>query len=107
VDLGRLLLVRPADQAAALWAMEQGLRSGACGAVLGWADPEAPTALRRLQLAAEPGGALAFLFRGEAAARRPSPAALRLQVRPVWQGLEVGVLKRRGGLPAGPLRLAV
>jgi hypothetical protein len=107
VDLDRLLLVREGDRAAVLWAMEQGLRSGACGAVLGWTEPGTTSVLRRLQLAAESGGALAFLFRGEAAARRPSPASLRLRARPVWQGLEVWVLKRRGGLPAGPLRLAL
>jgi hypothetical protein len=106
VDLRRLLLVRSEDPDEALWAMEQGLRSGACGAVLAWAEPEQAAILRRLQLAAETGKSLAFLFRGEAAARRSSPAALRLRVRPARSEMEVRILKRRGGFAVGPLRLA-
>ena len=107
VDLRRLLLVRPGDEAGVLWAAEQGLRSGACAAVLVWAEPAESTGLRRLQLAAEEGAALAFLFRHEAAARHPSPAALRLRVRPAAQGVEVRILKRRGGFAARPVSLAV
>ncbi len=107
VDLGRLLLLRPGDKAGVLWAAEQGLRSGACAAVLVWAELAESSVLRRLQLAAEEGAALAFLFRHEAAAQHPSPAALRLRVRPVAQGLEVWVLKRRGGVAVRPVSLAL
>jgi hypothetical protein len=107
VDLGRLVLVR-VGEAEALWAAEQGLCSGACGLVLLWAEPRDTGVLRRLQLAAETGAAPALLFRGEAAAARPSPAALRLRARPGAlgsrapavgrAGLEVEVLKCRGAL---------
>ena len=107
VDLGRLLLVRPADPAGALWAAEQGLRSGACGAVLAWSDSAEDAALRRLQLAAVEGEALAFLFRPGTAARSSSPAPLRLQARPASHGLEVRILKRRGGLATRTLSLAL
>jgi hypothetical protein len=80
------------------WAAEQGLRSGACAAVLLWSGgPWDHTRLRRLQLAAETGGALAFLFRDLAACRGPSPAALRLQVELIADGWRVTVLKQRGG----------
>jgi protein ImuA len=57
-SLGRLMLVIPDSLADAVWAAEQGLRSGACAAVLWWQREErAPaaalaTALRRLHLAA-------------------------------------------------------
>ncbi|WP_295578677.1 translesion DNA synthesis-associated protein ImuA [uncultured Lamprocystis sp.] len=80
------------------WAAEQGLRSGACAAVLLWGGgPWDHTRLRRLQLAAETGGALAFLFRDPAACRGPSPAPLRLQVELIADGWRVTVLKQRGG----------
>lgn len=89
VDIERCLVVEPpqpglrhapARAQQALWAAEQLLRGGACGAVLLWWDGEDANALRRLQLAAESGQALAVLFRPEAAAQRLSPAALRLRI---------------------------
>lgn len=96
--LERLVVVAAGPDRA--WVAEQGLRSGACGAVLVWGGQWEMTHLRRLQLAAEAGGALAILFREEGAARSPSPALLRLQVRPSLLGCALTVLKQRGG-PAG------
>jgi len=93
------------DGSRGLWAVEQALRSGSCSAVLAWPAAIEPTALRRLQLAAEAGAALAFLFRAPDAAAEPSPAALRLRVQPTADGWLVEVLKRRGGWRTGPVRL--
>ena len=103
LDLKRLLLVREREEAATLWAAEQGLRSGACGAVLTWSETAGGTAFRRLQLAAEAGGSVGFVFRGEAAAEQASPAPLRVRVRARSDGVRVRVLKRRGGVMAGEL----
>jgi hypothetical protein len=105
LDLTRLVVVAAGGDAA--WAAEQGLRSGACSAVVIWGAGAAwrLVALRRLQIAAQTGGALALLFRGEAQARNPSPAALRLWVRPLAAGLEVEVIKQRGGRLGRSLRL--
>ncbi|MBD1588812.1 translesion DNA synthesis-associated protein ImuA [Pseudomonas typographi] len=99
VMLEHLSWVR-ANPAEALWATEQCLRSGSCGAVLCWPGQVADRALRRLQVAAETGQTLAFALRGQQAALNPSPAALRLAVDPAqWR-----VLKCRGGLaPAHPI----
>lgn len=89
IDIERCLVVEPpqpglrhapARAQQSLWAAEQLLRGGACGAVLLWWDGEDANALRRLQLAAESGQALAVLFRPETAAQRLSPAALRLRI---------------------------
>ena len=77
------------------WALEQCLRSQACAAVLGWPLRADDRTLRRLQVAAETGQALGFVFRPLAAARNPSPAALRLQLEPG----RLRVLKCRGGVP--------
>jgi hypothetical protein len=95
VDLRRMLLAEAADACA--WTAEQGLRSGACSAVLLWGGRWQAAGLRRLQLAAENGGAVAVLFRGPEAAGDHSPAALRLQVQPSPGGLAITVLKQRGG----------
>jgi hypothetical protein len=105
LDLGRLLSVRAPTQEATLWALEQALRSGGCGAALAWPDRPPAVALRRLQLAAKAGDALAVLFLPTAAAAQPSPAALRLGVQPRGDGREVAVLRQRGGWPGGPLWL--
>jgi cell division inhibitor SulA len=104
VDLSRLVVAEAG--AAAPWAVEQGLRSGGCSAVLAWNGRWEAAALRRLQLAAEAGNALALLFRDGAAAREHSPAALRLRARPSPAGAEVAVLKQRGGRAGARVDLA-
>ena len=83
------------------WAMDQALRSEACSAVLGWANPRDPQALRRLQLAAEQSQSLAVLFRPLQAGLSSSPAVLRLALfGDAQQGLQVRIVKSRGGRPA-------
>lgn len=55
VDLRQLEMVEAASPRDALWATEQCLRSGSCGAVLCWPAKADDRALRRLQVAAEAG----------------------------------------------------
>jgi hypothetical protein len=87
--------------AATAWAMDQALRAEACSAVLGWADPRDPQALRRLQLAAEASRSLAVLYRPLQAGLTPSPAVLRLALLgSSSDGLQVRIVKSRGGRPA-------
>lgn len=107
LDLARLHWIDPGTPSACAWALEQCLRSQACGAVLGWLPRADDRCLRRLQVAAESGQCLGFLFRPASAAANPSPAALRLLLQPG----RLQVLKCRGGnppaqpfvLPAGSL----
>ncbi len=97
VDPARLLLVGERDAAEGLWAAEQMLRSGECGVVLIWPGHLTSAQIRRLQLAAGAGNAIGLLFRSLRDAAQPSPAALRLRLLPAPLGVEVEVLKRRGG----------
>jgi protein ImuA len=87
------------------WSAEQCLRSGSCGAVLSWLPEADYTQLRRLQLAAESGDALAFLFRPSRAATKQSPAALRLQLHANAEQVEIEILKCRGNLDQRSTRL--
>jgi len=80
------------------WSAEQCLRSGSCGAVLSWMQQADYTQLRRLQLAAESGDALAFLFRPARAADKASPAALRLQLHANAENVDIEILKCRAQL---------
>lgn len=100
-----LLLVMPGKTIDALWTMEQALKSGALGGVLGVVEGAELTSTRRLDFAARDGGTPGFLLRarggGLSAARRrwrvgamPSapnpfdaeaPGALRLAVELVRQ----------------------
>ncbi|SDT04992.1 hypothetical protein SAMN05216271_3453 [Halopseudomonas sabulinigri] len=95
VALPRLSIIQ-ASGSDALWAAEQCLRSGSCGAVLCWPERTDDRALRRLQVAAETGDTLAFVLRPQREAINASPAALRLllELRPN----QLRVLKCRGGL---------
>lgn len=106
IDLSRLLVVSPALARDALWAAEQALASGAPGAVLCWADKADARAVRRLQVAAAAGGAAAFLFRPQSAAREASVAPLRLELSAAPAGrLAVSILKRRGPPRVAPIEL--
>lgn len=103
VDLRWLSLIE-ANARDALWAAEQCLRSGSCGAVLCWPRQADDRALRRLQIAAETGQTLAFAYRPLAEAVNPSPAALRIAV----EATQLRILKCRGGLaPAAPIAHAL
>ena len=110
LDLARLHIVDTGGRQSA-WALEQCLRSQACGAVLGWPQRADDKTLRRLQVAAETGQCLGFAFRDPQAARNPSPAALRLLLEgglPDGGPCRVHVLKCRGGaVPAHPIPLRV
>ena len=97
LDLERVVVVEKSDTL--LWAAEQALRSGACGAVVVWPQRIDDRGLRRLQLAAEAGRNWGVALRPLAAVAQASPAALRLQVE---SGPRVRVLKCRGATrPAG------
>lgn len=92
----QLLWVKPARNADALWAAEQILRNGSCGALLLWQSQLRSDCLRRLHLAAQSSDTLFWLLRPLAAAAEASPAPLRLALHPTAGGLHVEFLKRRG-----------
>ncbi len=107
IPLARCLVVRPTSREDALWAAEQALRSGACGALLLWlggalrgergsAAGEAYAWLRRLQMAAQAGGAMAVHYRSTAAEALSTPAHLRVVLVPEAGGLHLRIPKRRG-----------
>jgi protein ImuA len=97
LPLPRVLWIDAARDEDARWAAEQTLREGAAGAVLLWSPAIADRPLRRLQLAAEAGQSLAFIYRPAITLNNSSPAALRIVLRPAPGALGVEVLKARGG----------
>jgi hypothetical protein len=105
--LERVLWIRTERPQEALWAAEQALRCPAAGAVLAWAQYIVDRSLRRLQLAAESGDTFGILHRPAAAAREPSPAALRLQLQPLAEDLEVQIRKARGARAGMSVRLSL
>lgn len=108
---GAVLLFRPGTPADCLWTFEQTLRVPALAAIVLTDFPAHPGAslpaeARRLQLAAETGGALAFLLRRSAGGARSGPeAAVRLAVTPCPtqerpRRFRVDLVRARGGLAA-------
>jgi len=91
-----VIWIKSKHTADALWAAEQVLRSGSCGALMMWQAHARPESLRRLHLAAQAGETLCFMFRPAAAAQDASVAPLRLSLRPADGGLDIGFIKRRG-----------
>lgn len=105
IDLARLIIVKTQNRRDAFWALEQALRSNACGAVLGWMEPVPYPELRRLQLAGEGTNTLAILFRPPWAVNASSPAALRISLQTAAGNLAATIVKRRGGAIAEPILL--
>ena len=101
----QLIWIRSSRSADALWAAEQVLRSGSCGALLLWQTHARSETLRRLHLAAQSGDTLFFMLRPLAAAQDASPSPLRLALRPAVGGIEIGFVKRRGPQRDAPLFL--
>lgn len=97
LPLEQVIWIDPREESDALWSAEQALRAGSAGAVLLWTRTERTVALRRLQLAAADGQALAFVYRPFASLRNASPSALRLALHPAARGLRAEVIKARGG----------
>ncbi|SDV51224.1 translesion DNA synthesis-associated protein ImuA [Chitinasiproducens palmae] len=89
----------------ALWTAEQILRAGTCGALLFWRTEIRPEHVRRLQLAAQAGDTLFFLFRWGSALHHNSPAPLRLSLSPAPEGADVQIVKRRGPALDDPIRI--
>jgi hypothetical protein len=100
LPLERMVLVHTSTLQQSLWATEQALRCPAIGAVLSWPTYIIDRNVRRLQLAAEAGGSIGFLYRPPSAALEHSPAALRLRLHTppdAADGLIVEIRKSRGG----------
>jgi hypothetical protein len=104
--LERLLLIRTGNARESLWACEQALRGSQYAAVLAWPVQPGFARLRRLQLAAEAGANLAFLFCPQQALAEVSPAALRLHLQADRSGTRIDVLKCHGKRPPGPVWMA-
>ena len=98
IPLERCLVIRPERSEDALWAAEQALKSGACGAALLWlqAVKNQYAWLRRLQMAAEAGRAMAIHFRPSADEKLSTPAHLRVVVSRADGMLRIRIPKRRG-----------
>lgn len=91
------VVVLPLDKvtASASWTMEKILKTQSCGIAMSWPERLQDKTIRRLQLAAEAGNSLGFLFRTVEA--KSSAASIRIRINSVPNGLEVDVFKARGG----------
>jgi len=107
IDPARVIVVEAAEDRQRWWAAEQVLRSNSAGALLFWSRTVGDQRLRRLQLAAQEGKTLAFLFAPTARAAQPSPSPLRLRLSLAGQHLSIDIFKRRGGVVSAPLLLDV
>jgi hypothetical protein len=114
IPLEQTVIVQPANARAALWALEQALRSSAVGVALGRIERLNGREFRRLQLAAETGGSLGFLLRPVVFRREPTWAEVRLLVQAVshpgflqasGRRLHVELLHGRGGAGGGAIEL--
>jgi hypothetical protein len=83
-----------------LWAAEQCLRSNGSSAVLAWISASSTAALRRLKLAAASTSSVGVIFRRLHEASQPSPANIRIALRPEGERLRVEIIKYEGRTPS-------
>lgn len=107
LDAANLMTLKAPKTADAMWAAEQVLRAGTCGALLFWQNHVRPESLRRLHLAAQTAESLFFMVRPLATTRDASPAPLRLAIRAAKDGVDIQFLKRRGPARDEPLFVAL
>jgi cell division inhibitor SulA len=106
IDIRQVLVVESEKPADRLWAVEQILKSAHFGVLLCWLPQVRPEHLRRLQLAANSGDGLTFVFRPASVQRESSPAPLRLLCEAGSAGrISVEVIKRRGPMASAPIIL--
>lgn len=109
LDLSRCLILNTENQADALWALERCLQSGCIDSALSWLrQPPANKTLRRLQMAAERGGALAYLMHDDSWPKEAGTHA-RLALWPEHTAgqIAVEVQRQRGAPQRAPLQLAL
>lgn len=107
IALERLLVVYSQDYQQTLWCMEEGLRSGQCSAVLGWPQQWHKTHIRRLQIAASDSQSFCWLWPQTGYDASGSPAALRLTLERLNNGLQLEFRKRRGSWPSAAFQLDI
>jgi protein ImuA len=107
INPARVIVIETEEEKDRWWAAEQVLRANSAGALLFWPKSSTDQRTRRLQLAAQEGKALAFLFTRTIRAVHPSPSPLRIRLSSSASGLSVDIFKRRGGVVSRPLLLDV
>lgn len=108
----RMIVVHPLNEREALWAWEQSLRCSGVAVVMGWLDQLPNQTYRRLQLAAETGGAMGFLLRPAIHRSQPAWADVRFRVESLptkeldsGRRLTVEMVHCRGRAGGGILKL--
>lgn len=103
IDASRLMWVQADRTADTLWSTEKLLKSGCFGGVLLWQREVRHEHLRRLHLAAQGTETWFWLLRPLVSAMEPSPASLRLALRPAHGGVLVEIVKPRGPAADEPI----
>ncbi|MET3105238.1 protein ImuA [Oxalobacteraceae bacterium GrIS 2.11] len=98
IHINNLLWIKTTSTADGLWATEQILKNGCCGAVILWQSNVRNESLRRLHLAAQSTDTWLWLMRPLSARMDSSPAQLRIALRPASGGVALKIVKRRGPL---------
>ncbi|KIO50554.1 translesion DNA synthesis-associated protein ImuA [Nitrosospira sp. NpAV] len=97
IDSRRIVMIRVDSPIERLWVLEQGIKSAAFGAIIGWLPGISQPMTRKLQIIVRTAASLVFLFRPASAQFEPSAAPLRILLGSVRQPmLSVRLLKRRG-----------
>jgi protein ImuA len=100
LSLAQIIWLATENELDGLWAATQLLRNPLLGAVLIWGTYSQERHLRKLQLAAQAGSALTFLYRPVTTLQHFSPAALRIELQPESTHVNIQIHKVRGNRPA-------
>jgi cell division inhibitor SulA len=100
IDVTKIIVITPKNQAEALWAAELCLKSGSCHAVLLWpTEALAIHHVKRLQVASEKGECQQFILREKLQESLSLPVDIRLSIEASNTGLLAKIDKRKRGWP--------
>lgn len=106
VDTSKVIVTHAETIKDAGWCMEQGLRSHACSAVIGWLPHITEKIIRRLQLTLEEENVLGVFFTKPTTRCKNNPTPWRFILRQKNHEMIVEIPKRRGGGPISPISIS-
>ena len=106
LDTSKIIVTHAKNINDAGWCMEQGLRSNACSAVIGWFPQITEKIIRRLQLNLEEKKIFSAFFTKPTTSYKNNPTPWRVLIRQTGHKTVIEIPKRRGGGPISPISLS-
>lgn len=105
IDISKIIVTQTNSLLDTGWCMEQALKSGTLGAVIGWLPKINDQLIRRLQLTLDAQKVLCAFFTKPSKTEKSNPTPWRIIVRRKNRKTLIDIRKRRGGGPINAIHI--